>query len=570
MLRRLRIENLAVVEEATLDFGPGLNVITGSTGAGKSLIVGAVNLLLGEKGSASLIREGAGEATVTATFMVAAPFAPALAEWASASGEVDVTRRVARSGRSVATLGGRAVTLRELRTVTALLIEPHGQNEQHRLRDPETHVDHVDAYARATAAREAFSLALARWRRAGADLDRFDAETARIREKSELFAHRLQEIDSLAPKAGEKAGLENSARLMANAEKMFAALDEACARLYDGDAAVTTEIGHVRKRLSPLAPVDARVEAIEEKLAQAQALVDEAAEEARALRGGLDFEPADVERVQERLDALTRLERRYQSTIEQILSDRATWSHELESLADAHGNRAALKNEVAVAADQVAIAGKTLSELRRRMAGELDARVNEGLARLMMRGARFRTDIAHVPDEKSSVHIEGRGVTVFENGLDIVRMRVQTNAGEAEGPLEAIASTGELSRIALVLKPLAGGGGSTLIFDEIDAGVGADMGDVLAEKLLALAAAHQIVCITHLPQIAARGHHHLVVLKETVKDRTRVRVQPADGEERTREIARMLGGSEGSDQRTALARELLAVSSRPSGTRVRP
>ena len=188
---------------------------------------------------------------------------------------------------------------------------------------------------------------------------------------------------------------------------------------------------------------------------------------------------------------------------------------------------------------------------------KFDEEVNKGLARLSMKGARFRTDIARAP-------------APTDNGLDIVRMRIQTNPGESEGPLEEIASTGELSRIALVLKPLAGGSGTTLIFDEIDAGVGADMGDVLAEKLLALAESHQIVCITHLPQIAARGHHHLVVLKENVKDRTRVRVSAAEGDDRVREIARMLGGSEGSEQRAALARELLLEKSRPRNTRARP
>jgi DNA repair protein RecN (Recombination protein N) len=288
------------------------------------------------------------------------------------------------------------------------------------------------------------------------------------------------------------------------------------------------------------------------------------------LRDGLDFEPADVERVQERLDVLTSLERRYQATIDQILADREVWAKELDALSDAQGNRDVLEKEIAVTAEAVSKAGETLSARRRRAALEFDQEVNTGLARLSMRGARFRTDIAYVKDPKSTVRAGGAHVSVFENGLDVVRMRVQTNPGEAEGPLEEIASTGELSRIALVLKPLAGGSGTTLIFDEIDAGVGADMGDVLAEKLLALAESHQIVCITHLPQIAARGHHHLVVLKENVKDRTRVRVSPVEDDDRTREIARMLGGSEGSEQRTALARELLQPKSRPRSTRVRP
>jgi DNA repair protein RecN (Recombination protein N) len=544
MLRRLHIENLAVVENATLDFQNGLNVITGSTGAGKSLIVGAVNLLLGEKGSADVIRSGADEAFVSATFAVAS------------SGDIEVTRRVTRSGRSSATVAGRTVTLRELRTQTSALIEPHGQNEQYRLRDPETHVDYIDAHARAAKEIEAYALALAQWRRALAELDRFDAETARIREKSELFTHRLQEIDRIAPRAGEKTALENSARVMANAEKMFAALDEATSILYDGDSAVAPQVAHVRKRLSPLAAVDTRLEPIEAKLAEAEQLVRDAASDATALRDALDFEPADVERVQERLDVLTSLERRYKSTIEQIIEDREKWSRELDGLADAEGNRTVLEKEIERTAAALAEAGEALSAIRKRAAVKFDADVNQGLARLSMRGARFRTDVA-------------RADAPLENGLDVVRMRVQTNIGEAEGPLEEIASTGELSRIALVLKPLAGGGGSTLIFDEIDAGVGADMGDVLAEKLLALAAAHQIVCITHLPQIAARGNHHLVVLKENVKDRTRVRVRAVDGEDRMREIARMLGGSDGSEQRAALARELLTTKHSRT-TRARP
>ena len=546
MLRRLHIENLAVVESATLDFTGGLNIITGSTGAGKSLIVGAVNLLLGEKGNADLIRSGADEALVSATFT------------APSAGEIEVTRRISSAGRSSATINQRTVTLRELRAQTSALIEPHGQNEQYRLRDPETHVDYIDAHAGAVKEKEAYALALARWKRAVADLDHFDAETARIREKSELFVHRLQEIDRVAPRAGEKAGLENSARVMANAEKMFAALDEATSMLYDGDAAVAAQVGHVRKRLSPLTPVDTRLEAIEAKLSEAEQLVRDAASEAASLRDGLDFEPADVERVQERLEALTSLERRYKSTIEQILEDREKWAQELDALADAEGNRETLAREIEQTASALEAAGGALSATRRRAAVKFDEAVNNGLARLSMRGARFRTDMTRAP-------------VPLENGLDVVRMRIQTNPGEAEGPLEEVASTGELSRIALVLKPLAGGGGgATLIFDEIDAGVGADMGDVLAEKLLALAESHQIVCITHLPQIAARGHHHLVVLKENVKDRTRVRVSAAQGDDRMREIARMLGGSEGSEQRTALARELLTEKSRPRNHRARP
>jgi DNA repair protein RecN (Recombination protein N) len=572
MLRRLCIENLAVVERAELEFGPGFNVLTGSTGAGKSLIVGAVNLLLGEKGGADLIRRGADEATVEAVFDgVTASTHPELATHVD-NGTVRVTRRIGRSGRSSAALGGRVVPLRELRAVCARLIEPHGQNEQYRLRDPESHVEYLDAFAGHAPLRERFVLALAQWRRAKAELERFDAETARLRERAELFAHRLQEIERLAPRAGEKAELETRARLMANAEKIFAAVENADASLYEDEGAAAARVGHARHRLEGIAAFDARAAVIAEKLAQAEALIAEAAAEARAVRDSLDFDPADVERVQERLDALVRLERRYQSTIEAILEEKESWRRGLEGLEDAAGNRAALEKDVALRARELAAAGESLTASRRAAATRLDGAVSAELERLMMRGARFRTEIGAAEDS-GGVPVDGRAVAVFEHGLDVVRMRVSTNPGEAEGPLETIASTGELSRIALVLKPLAASGaaGTTLIFDEIDAGVGADLGDALAEKLLALAGRHQIICITHMAQIAARGDIHLVVQKETDDDRTQVRVRAVDGAGRADEIARMLGGREGSAQRLALAREMLEAVRRPRrSTRARP
>ena len=565
MLRRLRIENLAVVESAVIEFAPGFNVLTGSTGAGKSLIVGAVNLLLGEKGGADLIRRDAEEAAVEATF--------AGIDLAGAEGEIRVERRLSRSGRSSARVDGRTVPLRELRSICARFIEPHGQNEQYRLRDPEAHVGYVDAFARNVEERAAWAQALAEWRRARAELERFDAETARLSEQRELFTHRLQEIERLAPRPGEKAELETAARIMANAEKMFAALDETCALLHDDDDAAAARVGHARRRLDVIGAIDPRVAALDERLAQAESLVTDVAGEARAIRDALEFEADDVERVQERLEALSRMEKRYRASIEEILEESTRWRAGLAGLEDASANRSALVVDVDARARNLAAAGGRLSDSRRRAAAELDRRVTAELEGLMMPGARFRTEIASLADAGGLVVSPGAAVAVFEHGLDVVRMRVRTNPGEEEGALEAIASTGELSRIALVLKPLTAADvtGRTLIFDEIDAGVGADLGDALAQKLLALAAAHQIICITHMAQIAARGHTHLVVRKATDEDRTRVLVCPVAGEERTREIVRMLGGGVGSERRRALAEELLAGSrTRRGGTHARP
>jgi DNA repair protein RecN (Recombination protein N) len=574
VLRRLRIENLAVVESAVVEFGPGLNVLTGSTGAGKSLIVGAVNLLLGERSSAELIRRGAAEATIEALFVgLTASAHPALAELITSDGMIRVTRSLSRSGRSSATLNDRPATLRELRGVCERLIEPHGQNEQSRLRDPESHASYLDAFAGNENLRADYALALAEWRRARSELARFDADVAGLRQRAGLFAHRLQEIERLAPRAGEKVELEATARVMANAEKIYAALEEACTLLYDDDAAAATRVAQARRRLAAIDAVDGRAGSMAEKLAQAEALIAEAAAEARSIRDGLDFEPADVERVQERLEALTQLERRYRASIEEIMAEQETWRRGLSGLENAEAERGALVQELARQSGALARTGDALTRSRRKAAVDFDRRVSGELDGLLMRGASLRTDVARAPVGVECVAAEGGEVGVLENGLDVVRMRVRTNPGEAEGALETVASTGELSRIALVLKPLAasGGPGATLIFDEIDAGVGADLGDVLAEKLLALARPHQIICITHMAQIAARGHTHLVVVKESDHDRTRVRVSAVAGAERTREIARMLGGREGSAKRLALAEELLAGSRTARGsTRVRP
>jgi DNA repair protein RecN (Recombination protein N) len=558
MLRRLRIENLAVVEDVTLDFQPGLNILTGSTGAGKSLIVGAVNLLLGERAPADLIRRGHTEARVEAEFDPVDPAAhPDLA--GLVAGPVVLARRVSDAGRSSAAVNGRAVPLKDLRAFAAALIEPHGQNIQYQLRDRAHHVEYVDAFAGNAALRSRYAAALAEFRRAAAVLARHDAEVAAMAEKRELYAHRIAEIERVSPRAGEKSELEGKARIFANAEKLYAALEATCAALYDEDQSASALIGESGRRVAPLAAIDPRIARIAERLAEAAALVAETAAEARAVIAGLDFDPSDVERTQERLDALVRLERRYGSSIDALLDQKEAWQEVLSSLDDGGARRNELERAVAAAAVVVGASGAALTTSRVTAAREFDRRVTAEIQALSMRGAAFRTDIAHEADPSSPVRVDGGGVLCHEDGLDVVHMRVQTNPGEAEGGLDEIASTGELSRVALVLKQLASSGapGATLIFDEIDAGVGADLGDALAENLLALSKRHQIICITHMPQIAARGKSHLVVQKEIDGDRTRVRVRAAEGDERTREIARMLGGDDGNDRRLALAAEML-------------
>jgi DNA repair protein RecN (Recombination protein N) len=560
MLRRLRIENLAVVEDVTLELGPGLNVLTGSTGAGKSLVVGAVNLLFGERAGADIIRQDCDEARVSAEFdPPSSATAAELTALVTPDQPVVIVRRVGQNGRSSASVNGRAVPLKDLRAVCAHLIEPHGQNVQYQLRDPSRHVEYVDAFAGNAGRRARYATALAELRGAHAALTRHDAEAAALAEKRELYTHRIAEIERVAPRPGEKHELETRARVYANAEKLYGAVQAACGALYDDDESAAARIGESERRLTPLAPIDPRIAASLQQLAQAAVLLDEAVETARGILDDLDFDPADVERVQERLDALVRLERRYQASADELVAQADGWRELLDDLDGSGDRRRQLERAVETAARAVEREGLALRDARTRSATDLDARVSRAVQSLSMPGAEFRTDFAVQVDASSPVTVDGQAVACHEDGLDVVRMRIRTNPGEAEGPLEAIASTGELSRVALVLKQLAAAdrSGATLIFDEIDAGVGADLGDALAENLLALAKVHQIICITHMPQIAARGHSHLVVRKDIEGDRTRVRVSAVAGDDRTREVARMLGGMQGSDRRAALAAELL-------------
>jgi DNA repair protein RecN (Recombination protein N) len=274
---------------------------------------------------------------------------------------------------------------------------------------------------------------------------------------------------------------------------------------------------------------------------------------------GMDHDPEVLRSKQERLDVLIALERRYGKDADALAGDLETWRAELEGLAFEDDRREALQSSRARAASALARAASVLGDKRRAAAPRLDAAVTAELDALMMKGATFRTEVGLAHDANGEVEVGGTPVALAEHGTDSVRLHVRPNPGEAEGPVDRIASTGETSRIALALKALtnAGAPGSVLIFDEIDAGVGGDLGDVIAAKLAALAHSYQIICITHMPQIAARAPRHLVVSKDTGSGRTRVRVRPVDADERRLEIARMLGGSEGSKRRLALAGELL-------------
>ena len=558
MLLELHIRNLAVVEDVSLSFTDGFNALTGSTGAGKSLVLGAVNLLLGHKSSGEAIRAGADRAEVRAILRVSPDRMPLEAD-GHADGRLEVRRVIQRGGRAQAWIGGKPVPVRQLGNLCRGVIEPHGQNEQFRLKDPENHVAYLDALASNENLRDAYVGRLSSLREAQRALAAFEARVAALKETRELLQHRVSEVERAALSQGEREQVERALGVMKNAERIHESIAFVLAAIYDEEGSVTEVLSTVQRRMEAVGDFDPALSAAAEHLAGAGVAVSECVDALRSLAGRLEFDPEEFQRLEERLDLLLTLESRYGMSCDQLIEASAGWREELNSIEFEGERRGALMATLDAAAAATQAAARALTKSRQAAAGKLDRQMTAAMEGLMMRGAAFRTSIDHSPDARSPVKSGRSPVALLEDGVDVVRFMVRTNPGQEEGPLERVASTGEVSRIALALKELTSSrrAGEVLIFDEIDAGIGADLGAVVGQKLLALSDHYQIICITHMPQVAARAHHHLVVIKESDDERASVRVETVDGPGRRSEIARMLGGAEGSERRRALAEELL-------------
>lgn len=558
MLRELRIQNLAVVEDVTLEFAPGLNVLTGSTGAGKSLILSAVNLLLGERGSVGVIRAGEERAVVEGTFILPEPIDDHLLSAADDSQMLVLRREIHNTGRSHAFISGRPATLKQMQELSNRLIEPHGQNEQLQLKHARNHVVYVDRFARNSALHSKYATRLAGFKEKETAMREFDRRIAVLKEKQELLEHRVDEIERAALQPDEKANLEQEISLLDNAQEVFDRLGAAMTTLDETEPSALEMVSHERANIVKIAALNDRFQRIAEQLESAEIFIKEAVSDIRSYLDAFEFDPGKLAEMQDRLAFLIAIERRYGKPLVEIMTDQQQWKQELESVVFEDEERRKLLTEVETAATDLRETALELRASRSKAATRLDALMTGDLGQLMMKGAAFRTHIGLAVETGSRLVVDGQPVQAGDDGIDDVRFHVRTNPGEAEGAVADVASSGELSRIALALKSHTsiGSAGGVLIFDELDAGVGADLGDMIADKLDTLARNHQTICITHMPQIAARGARHLVVRKETVRGRTFTSVGEVNGPPRVNEIARMLGGDD-SAHTVALASELL-------------
>jgi DNA repair protein RecN (Recombination protein N) len=560
MLLTLTIRNFAIIDTAEISFDPGLNVLTGETGAGKSILIDALGCVLGERTSPEMVRAGARSATVDAVFDIsasqnAAAIATALAELEieADDGELILSREIQATGRSSARLNGRPTTASVLSQLGALLVDVHGQSDHLSLLKPAAQLDLLDRYARTTELRERFRQVFTELREVRERQASFDRGARERMQRMDLLQYQVEEIREAAPQIDEDVTLMAERSRLANAERL--ALDAALVYAQiagsdtDDDApAALTLLRTASHALQEIVEYDASVRELSERLNDALFALEDVAAGVRDYRDEIEADPGRLAEVEERLDLLRSLQRKYGGTLAEVLAFADDAAEELERLTGSEMSAEALAEREAELASE---AGKLAAELsaRRQAAGEeLAAAVERSIAELRMGRAAFAVQIEQRPDPQGiPVPRGGSGVTLLAaeaSGIDHVTFLIAPNAGEGLKPLARIASGGETARLMLALKSILSDVDETptLVFDEIDVGVGGRSGQVVGEKLAGLVENHQVIVITHLAQIAAFAERHFRIAKAEQDGRVVSTIGELDRQEREEELAAMLDG----------------------------
>ena len=549
MLRFLRIQHLAVIDSVEVEFDPGLNVLTGETGAGKSILVEAVGLLLGGRASGDLVRTGEDSAAIEALFE-------------SGGDELLIRREITTQGRSRAFINGALATAGALKDLSARLIELHGQHEHQTLLDPSTHLGVLDTFGSLDSLAGPCAVAFEAFRAAQEELARVRTAARDRNARLELIAFQLGELDRAAPKPAEDDELYALRQVLASAERVERLCVEGYASLYERDDAILSALGNVWRRVVELADLDPQFQPYVEAREGIKSQLEDLALFLRRYAESIEASPARLQEVEERLALLERLKRKYGPTLADVISRHRALQHERSDLECGDERIADLERAVDATRTAYLAAAQALSNARRGVAGGFAKQLETLLAELAMERTRFEVRFGGaLPEAEWSVR-----------GIDAAEFFVSPNPGEDLRPLARIVSGGELSRIMLAIKTLtatsrhgfddaADRPPSTaapgLVFDEVDAGIGGRVADVVGRKLRGLASGFQVLCITHLPQIAAYADTHFQIEKRVEHGRTKTTVRRLDEARRVEELARMLGGEAISDGLRRSAREML-------------
>jgi DNA repair protein RecN (Recombination protein N) len=569
LLSDLRIVNLALVERETLRFGPGLNVLTGETGAGKSVIVGSINLALGMRASSDMIRTGADSAYVEATFQVGCDSPPwKLSEKLELTGdnrgEIALAREISRSGKNVCRVNGIRVTLAQLREIGDLLVDIHGQHEHQSLLSRSVQREVLDEYAGAPVVPLLDEVSrlhreYVRLTELKAYLESSERDRA---QRADLLRFQVGEIDDAGLVEGEDLSLEDEQRRLENVETLRETYERAYYELYEGVREETGLVSRVELLASDLAKaahVDRRVQPVLDQFREAVIVLRDLSREFRDLRDACDIDPERLSEVTARLNLLNALKRKYGPSLADVLLYRDGAARELSEIEKSETRLATIDDDIRrVAGDLVERAG-ALSDIRRAAAERLGELVGKSLTDLAMEHARFSVDVSPRTSEKG-FDLGGVRVDIGPHGMDEVEMMFSANIGEPPKPLASVASGGEISRIMLAIKAVLADCDRipVIVFDEIDVGLGGAAAHAVARKMAQIARSKQIICVTHLPQIASIADEHCSIAKEVADGKTYTVVRHLDPASRAAELARMLDG-EVSEISLAHAREMIAA-----------
>jgi DNA repair protein RecN (Recombination protein N) len=552
VLTHIHIRNFTITDEVEVEFGGGMTALTGETGAGKSLLIGALGLVLGDRADSGLIRHGCDRAEIAVGFDIDRH--TTLRAWLEsreldADSECQLRRIISREGRSRGYINNQPVPLQALRELGEQLVDIHGQHEHQSLLRSSTQRAALDAFAGHDSLLADVATAFAEWKDTRERLAAVTRSEEDRDARLDLLRYQLQELDALGLQADEISTLEKDHDRLANAGQLLSASRQALDRLYGDDMdSAYRQISQVVGELGDLVRIDDGLAEPTQLLNEILVLVQECADGLRHYSEGLDVDNGQLQELERRIGVLHDLARKHRCKPQELPATRERLQTELDGLEDADQKLAGLQLKLAELEAAYLKNARLLSDSRRKAARRFDKLITEGMQTLGMPGGLFEAVVAHDPQRAFGAH-----------GQDTIEFRVSANPGQPPGPLSKVASGGELSRISLAIQVISSKSGHipTLIFDEVDSGVGGGVAEIVGQKLRALGNDHQVICVTHLPQVAAQASQQLQVSKLTGDNTTRTRIRQLNPEERTDELARMLGGVKITEQTREHAREML-------------
>jgi len=563
MLKELTVQNFALLKTLHLELDEGLMVLTGSTGAGKSIVVGAIGLLLGERAGAHLVRKGTETASVEGVFDLSGRkgLVGRLDQMGlqTEDGLVVIRRLVSRKGDSKAFLNGSRLTVSQLKEVGDLLVDLHGQHDHQSLLRPAHHLELLDDYGQLRTLREEVGEHYRSLERLHQEETALSGDVRMRGQQREFLEYQLEEIERCKPRRDEDAELEKERLVLAHIEDLFEGLKSAYGTLFEDEHSLIEGLSSVRGQLSKLSQIDEELSKSQQDCATLVYQLEELAAELRARLQALQPDPERLAEIADRLDELTRLKRKHGGSISAVLQRQQEIAAELETLTTGDRRLGEIQDEIREKEKQLGALCQKLSDSRKRSAGSLNREVEKQLKNLGMPGTRFSVEIQQQADEGGWARVPGGRYRCDASGMDQVQFLISPNPGEGYRPLAKIASGGEISRIMLAMKSILAGADQVplLVFDEIDVGIGGQVAEVVGRALRSLGCTHQVLCITHLHQIACLAENHYLVSKEQRDGRTETVIQRLGLREREGEIARMMGGQEITPITLKHARELI-------------